>query len=303
MPIQTSIAKKTTTSKNKKIALLALCVLVFLLIPATVLAYVGFVPVATNLMGTNKPVDLGVKYSETDFEQFQKNTQSTVSNFDGTPTTSKDTSHVASGTQLVLYGANSIQTNVTQEQLTAFLNMTPWKESPLSNTQVRFTDGTVEFSGNMKSDYVSALIHSLFPQGTNENLSPFIKLAGALYNPAVYAKFKISSVNTSSGPSHGQLSFEMIALKVNRMDLTNHLANANILHATIGEGSIPQGIPYSLSSLTVSNGNLDMYGTLPSNYSVGSGNPAAICNGFHGGSLLSLNSFHGKIGTTLKYCQ
>jgi hypothetical protein len=217
MPKQKPSTQINSSHKKKKIAIIVGCALALVLIPATALAYVGFIPGATNLMGTNTPVDLGVKYAEADFRQFQNKTLSTVSNFDGTPAAPDDKSGVAPGVQLVLYGTNTVQTNVSQEELTAFLNMTPWTASPLSHSQVRFSDGTVEFSGNVKAAYVSQLIDSLYPNGTNENLNPLIKLAGHLYNPAVYAKFNISSVSTVNGPSHGQLSFKLLALKVNQI--------------------------------------------------------------------------------------
>jgi hypothetical protein len=254
-------------------------------------------------MRTNKPVDLGVNYTAEDFRNLQRKTNLEVSNFDKTHGTPQDIDQVDPGVQLVMLGANTTEVTVTQEELTALLNMMPWTASPLSNSQLRISDGTFEFSGNIKSAYVSDLIRTIYPTTDYEQLNPILKLAGHLYNPAVYLKANISSANVTGGPSHGQLTMKIIALRVNHMDLADQVASMNELKVTVPEGSHEQGIAYSLSSLVASAGNVKLYGTMPSALSVGGGTPDVLCENIHGSSLVSLNAVNGRIGSTLKYCQ
>ncbi len=283
-------------SKNKKIfTTIAIAVLVVGVLSTSALAYTGFVPGLTPLMQTNKPVDLGVQYTNADYENFQKKTLSSVSNFDGESASTP-------GSQLVIYGANSIQTAVTQEELTAFINTLPWSKNPLSNSQVRVSDGFVEYSGNVSSEYINDLVNTLYPSDDSIKLSPILKLAAYLQDPAVYAKFKVSVQNTTNGPSRGLLRFTIVGLKVNRMDLSGQVSNMNELTARIGSGSSEQGIPYSVSSLNAKNGTLDFYGNFPANFSVGNGDPTTICSHYHGGSIVSLGSVNGRIGSDIKYC-
>lgn len=292
---------KPKYTKRTLIILLA-ALLVIVITPTTTLAYMGFVPVATELTGTNRPVDLGIQYSTADFKSAQKKTMIAVSNFDNSEGISQGIG-VAPGIHLVISGANSIQVTLTQEELTAFINLLPWTVSPLMNAQVRLNnDGTVEFSGNVDSNYVSDLIKMVYPSGDYEQLNPILKLADYLHNPAVYVKASISSINMEDGPAHGQLTLKVLALKVNRMDLTEDVSTMNEITTTVAEGNNEQGIAYSLSSLSVSDKQVQFYGTIPANFNVGGSDPSVICENLHEGSLISLNAVDGRIGSVLKYC-
>ncbi|MBX4190515.1 hypothetical protein KW794_00305 [Candidatus Saccharibacteria bacterium] len=295
---------KSSFLKHKKQAVvISAIVFVFVLMPVAALAYVGFVPGVTELMGTNNPVDLGVSYSAADFHRLQQNALFNVSNFGQSDTSVKNIENISSGPQLVIAGANSVQTTATQQELTAFVNMVPWTGTPLSNSQLRFSDGAVEYSGNIGSAYASDLIKSIYPQNDYGQLGFLVRMAGHLHNPAVYVKFGVSVANTSNGPSHGQLSLRVLSLKVNRTDLSNDVNNLNSISLSIPEGDYAQGIAFSLSSLAVSSGQLSFYGTIPSQFSVGSGDSSALCNDNHGSSLVSLDAINGHIGSVLKHCE
>jgi len=300
----TTARQKHTASKHRKRVLIVLAVLsLVVIIPTTALAYVGFVPVLTPLLKSNQPVDLGVEYSAADFRSLQQKAQLNVGNFDQTQGLSQDIEKTAPGKQLVLYGAVSNQTTLTQQELTAFINMMPWTNSPLSNAQIRLSNGAFEFSGNIKSAYISDLIKTAYAEADYGGLNPALKLAARLYDPAVYIKANISATNVNSGPARGQLILKITALKVNRFDLSSDVSNMNEIKVTIPEGSHEQGTPYSVSTLSVLDGSLDVYGTLPTSFNVGNGDPAVICTNNHGTSIVSLNTVNGRIGSTTKYCQ
>jgi hypothetical protein len=135
--VVTHSKKQSKPKHTKRTLIIVLAVLlVIVVLPTTALAYMGFVPVATEIVGTNKPVDLGVKYSVDDFKSLEKKTLLSVNNYDNPGGSSKGIG-VPEGAQLVIYGTNTIQATPTQEELTAFLNLVPWTVPPVSNTQIR----------------------------------------------------------------------------------------------------------------------------------------------------------------------
>jgi hypothetical protein len=297
------IKAQSSHGKAKKIILMLCIILIVVLVPTvSAAAYAGFVPGVTELMKMNKPVDLGVRYSVADFKQIQTSTNSlalNVGNFSGP---ANDITGVSPGKNLVVYGANTTQFTLTQEELTAFINMVPWTGSPLSNSQIRLeANGVFEFSGNVNAAYISSLIKTLYPSSDLGRLSFVARLASYLQNPAVYIKGQLSSTGTGD-PNHGNLNFKVLALKVNRTDLSTRVSDINEVNVPIGHGSNAQGIPYSVSSLTISNGQLSYYGNAPADLGVGNSNPDQICSNYHGGSLLSLSNVGGRIGSILKYC-
>lgn len=272
------------------------------LVVVAILGYIGFIPGVAEAMQTNKPVDLDVRYTAADYKSlmYPNSDGVQVSNFDYLTGASKTTT--ASGSKLVVYGGDTNQNTFTQEQLTAFLNTLPWTGSPLSNSQVRLTNGTVEYSGNVQAWYVSSLVKSLYPSGNYGQLGPFISLASHLDDPAVYVKAQVSVDNVTDNPSHGRLHLKVLALKINRMDLTSDVANMKPLDMSVGEASWQKGLGYSLGWLKISDGKVDTYGTIPTSFSVGNGDPNVECTDYHGGSLIALSPIDGHIGTELKQC-
>jgi len=294
----------TPIRNHKKLTTLIAGVLVILLIPATALAYVGFVPGLTEAMGINKPVDLGVQYTSADLSSLVSGNSLnlTFGNYDSSGLTQKNITDLSPGPDLIVSGPDSNTATFTQAELTALINKLPWTNSPLSNSQIRLSDGTVEFSGNVKSWYLADLVKSLYPNGNYGAMSPFLKLASHLDDPAIYAKMNVSVDDVSGAPGYGQLHLKMLALRINRIDLTSNVSKMNAINATVGAGSQQQSLAFSVGSLTVSDGQLQVYGTLPTHYDVGSGDPSVICADYHGGSLLSLNPIDGRIGSVAKSC-
>jgi hypothetical protein len=256
-------------------------------------------------MRTNKPVDLGVKYSAEDFDRLGDNNALgvVVDNYDQAPGLSENIASTPPGSKLVVFGARTNEATLTQEELTAFVNMIPWTNSPLSNSQIRLNNGAFEFSGNVKTRYVSNLIKTLYPTGNYGELSPLLKLAAHLQNPALYTKMSVSVDNEAGGPAHGHLHLKVLALKVDRTDLSKDVSKMNAIDMNVGEASWARGLGFSLGLLTISNGQLDVYGTIPTGFAVGDGDPGAICKNYHGGPLLSLSPVNGGISSVLKNCE
>ncbi len=110
---------------------------------ATILGLVGasvagFVPGVSNLIGTARPRDLGVRYTEADYE-------SGLAKIPGHTVTNPEYMCVTCNYQSS--GSVPADETFTQEEFTAQVNTLNEKKGPVSDTQVRFNeDGSVESS-------------------------------------------------------------------------------------------------------------------------------------------------------------
>lgn len=125
------------TTNMKKLLL----ILLFLVVVVGLgLGYLGVVPILSSVMGSNKPKDLGVTYSEQDLQQAQAKTK-----VQGETLTQADN---PTGSGLVYEGTQSAELTLTSQEITALANSSRWKYNPLSQVQVRINeDGSAEASG------------------------------------------------------------------------------------------------------------------------------------------------------------
>lgn len=123
----------------KKILLVVFLLLV--LSPVVLLAYLGFLPGFSNLLGTNKPRDLGVKWTEVD--RISVHQKSGVK-FASLPS---DTSPENS---LQRTGGHAIKTEFTSAEISATMADRNWRHWPYKDVQMKFNrDGSVEVSGKL----------------------------------------------------------------------------------------------------------------------------------------------------------
>ncbi len=113
-------------------------VVVIILVVLTV-GYFGFIPGVSDIMGTNQPRDLGVKYSSADYASgVAKVPGLKLERVEGTCVTCNYSS----------IGSVPVKTAFTQEEFTAMMNAQNNTKGPLKNTQFKFNDdGTIEASG------------------------------------------------------------------------------------------------------------------------------------------------------------
>ena len=117
--------------------------LLFLIIPIVIIilvvGYLGFIPGLSDAMGTSKPRNLGVSYSQSDYASgLAKVPGMQVTNVSGVCLTCNYTST----------GSIPVKTAFTQEEFTAQMNEENNANGPVKNTQFKFNaDGTIEMSG------------------------------------------------------------------------------------------------------------------------------------------------------------
>ena len=116
-----------------------------------ILGYLGFMPGVSDLMGTNKPIELGVKFSEANYAAgLAKVPGAQVLNPEALCITCPYTST----------GSVPVNTSFSNEEFTAMVNKRNSTKGPLRDAQVKFNaDGTFETSGKINDPRVTGPVY------------------------------------------------------------------------------------------------------------------------------------------------
>jgi len=116
-------------------------VLIPILIILSILGYLGFVPFVSDIFGTNKPKDLGVTFTEKDFESARRKTGVKYEVLTG---------NLKPEESLKYSGKRSVKMELTSSELTALTYARKWRYYPVKKWTVKINkDGTVETSGQI----------------------------------------------------------------------------------------------------------------------------------------------------------
>ncbi len=226
-------------------------VLVFIVAPVIVLGYLGFIPGLSSLMGATKARDLGVRYSEADYVSYQTKTGGQFLDFATAPV-----SAINPAKKTIFANPKYMDVNLTQEEITATINSVGWSQMPITNTQVRFGDGTVEISGNIKMDQISSFVNFIGGVGYSQSdidkaLGWGKRLAGS---PPIYVRAAAEVVNNV-------LNMQVEQVQIGRfnapLDIAGKVLNSGVVNAMNGTYGLNAG------SATFSNGQLHFAGTSP----------------------------------------
>jgi hypothetical protein len=224
-------------------------IVVVLLVAVLVLGYLGFVPGLSDLMGSTKPRDLGVKYTSADLSSINSKVGVTYTTLPGsTPAAQSE----------IVSGSKALQTQVTQEEITALVNdhSGKWKAYPVSDAQVKINqDGTMEMSGVLRMDRLDNYVAAT--GATGEQVQQVLTTAKSLgSNPRFYGKWDIDVTN-------GQVTGNIDQITIGNLDLPQDQVQANkalILQAI--QGRLHE-LNINAKTITVSNGKLVFDGTVP----------------------------------------
>jgi hypothetical protein len=227
-----------------------------LFILVLIAGYLGFVPGVSDIMGSNKPVDLGVTYSAADSASGMA--KGGVQHSALPASTLPEDSLAFSGTMARNF-------NLTQAEVNALINGNSWVYFPLSDIQVRFNaDNSAEISGMLKLDVLKdyALARGLSEADYNTALEQVSKYAFIQDNMPFYLKGTGSVVN-------GNITFECLSMKLGRLPIPVSEINnrkADLLNLLEKDAlSIPG---FSVNNFSISGGQMHFDGTLPQSVSV-----------------------------------
>ena len=158
------------------------------LLGVVALGYYGFVPGLSDLMGANKPRDLGVKYTASDLSSANSKLGVTIK---ALPPTENGFD------SLNRLGQKQVTASFTSAELTALFNdhSQKWKYYPIKDIQIRVgNDGTIEMSGILLVNRFGGLASALeIPEGERGQVRPYLSYVGS--NPSIYIKGRLSVVN------------------------------------------------------------------------------------------------------------
>ena len=205
-----------------KIKVIGIGIIGIIVLAVLVLAYLGFVPILSDLMGTSKPKDLGVRYSQMDY----------ASGMDKVPgAIVLNPEYLCATCEYTSSGAIAVNTAFTQEEFTAMMNKRNSTVGPLRDAQFKFNaDGTVEASGLLIDPritgpiYVKGKIDSA--SGRNASLKLDYAEMGRLPLPSDQAKIAEDIVNETIQKTFAQnpgLNITSVSLEEGKVNFNGTL--------------------------------------------------------------------------------
>lgn len=215
--------------------------LILLLIAGVVFiaGYLGFVPGLSNLMGTNKPRDLGVSYSSADLVKAQEKLQQKIIEISGSSTI--DLTRAENKTP--------VTTILTNEEYNAHIEAI----HPVKDFQIKMSGDTFELSGKIDKARMPQFLRAW---GLTSDVSEGeIIQAINQYLPGEPVFYLSGSGSTTNDDAKISIS----KAELGRLPIPNETA-AQVLEAYT-ELLIAQAPAFSVKSATIENGELRFDGT------------------------------------------
>ncbi len=237
-------------NRNQKIAIgLGGVVIVAIL----ALGYLGFVPGLSDLMGVNKGKDLGVKYTNADYDSAIKKLNLTLT---VNPPGSKET--------VVIQGAGDVDTTLNSAELTALVNKLAekWMYFPLNNTQIRInSDGSVEMQGMLLIDRFDGFADAIdLSESARSQMGVYTSMIKT--NPSFYMKFTLSVAEY-------KVQSNLSEIKIGGINVsTGDLAGLQSTFKNYIENVIDRPPRVSIRTITFGSDSVHIVGTLPTEISL-----------------------------------
>lgn len=202
--------------------------------------FLGMVPGASRLMGTNKPIDLGVEIS---VDRAYQGLGSL-----GQPVNVEELRVIADDPD----SFGTVQTTLTEEEASSLMALNQAADFPARLTQIKFNDdGSIESSGVIWIDRFSKF---LARNGVSSDaVEKVIGYIGFMDSTTYYVKGTFSITDNN-------VDLEMDSLKVGRINIPMGVINDNKGSVENTISNILTNNGYTIRSLYISNGkvNVDM---------------------------------------------
>jgi len=232
--------------------LLAFSVILIVLIIVG-LAYFGIIPLPGDLLNVKKPKDLGVSYTQQDYDDFLEKTHSQVLDYADASEELKKTNPAVVFTEPADYN-----TDFSNSEISARINYAKWTAMPAKNVQVKFSDnGVIETSGNLDTSNLRAFASSVGYGGySSENAEKglnWLEKIGS--DPAFYIKATAEITNN-------ELTLHTQEVQINRIPLPADTAN-NVL-TTLTETIVKSVSGLNAEKVTIGENSFNFRGSAPS---------------------------------------
>ena len=228
--------------------------LVLILAIVLVAGYFGLVPGVSTVMGANKPVNLGTKYTAQDYTSVIA--KSGVQYQSDLTTTWVDNSQLSFGPPV------AISSDFSASEVMARMNDYPKPESyPVENWQVRFNkDGTTEVSGVFRWDQLG-----LYAQSNGYSAEEAEQMMEFINKYIKLPKEMPFYVKGSGGITNGVPDFNFQSVKIGRLPVP--LSSLNDSESSLIEYFYERvgGVPgLKINNARIVNGKLHVDGMVPS---------------------------------------
>jgi len=239
----------------KLLKLLLLLIVLVLIGGVLFLGYLGFIPVLSSVFGSDKPRDLGIKYTQQQYSDYVAKTKEEITTVSG---------NIAPENSITYSGKVDIKQSFTPEEISARIGFSKWKYMPVTNTQLRINpDGSVEFSGLVVSDRIDGFVAregaGQYSIADVKKGLGYVKLLGKDF--PVYAKFKASITNN-------QLTETVDKIEVGRFSIPLKTVNADSVVTTVSQTIMGRVPGFFAKSVTFTDGKMNFEGTVPEKLSV-----------------------------------
>src|SRR3989344_9055894 len=230
---------------------LLVVILLLFIVVVSILGYLGFVPIVSSVFGSNKPKNLGIKYTLED-----KKTAVEKLGIKYDQLSAKETAEKG----LVLKGSHPVDKSLTSQELTALADTRQKQFAlfPFKKVQIRVNpDGTVEGSGILEFNTALNFLQTLeVPLGeVNKAIDKFKILRGEL---PVYLKVSGEVVNNISNLA--VKSAEIARIPIPQALVSQYGPSLNSLVEDIVSQRKPH---YDIKSLKVEEGKIHFVGSSP----------------------------------------
>lgn len=224
---------------------------VVVLIPVLILAWLGFVPGVSSLLGSNQPKDLGVQYTPSDEQNVESKSGIRFEDISAAP------DHPTKpGKKLIFADPKPIAARFSQEELSALLNSASLAWLPLKEVQVKLSDRTVEISGLLSSERLPGFLKMAASLGLKE--SDLARIGGYAEKLADQVPVYIKA---EGGVEKSELHLDLQQFAVGRLNVPSDVL------AKIAPGGVHKTLrgsdQFAIQTATPREGALDFTGTLP----------------------------------------
>lgn len=171
-----------------------------------ILGYMGFIPWLSDLMGTNVPLDLNIKYTSQDYDSAASKLGVTIITAPPNPPPPGS---------ITIKSLKPVTATLNSVELTAFANelAQKWKDCPVKNVQIRINnDGTIEIVGVILLDRYDGFAKAAkIPASFTNKVKPILPLIRV--DPALYMKCTLSI-------NEGKSGLDISKLKIANMDIS-----------------------------------------------------------------------------------
>jgi len=198
------------------------------------LGYFGYIPAIASLFGTNKPKDLGVKYTTADLASAKNKFGVEIA-----VSSSKDPS-----SSMKYEGSHPVSTSFTDEELTAMVASENYIYQPVKNVQIKIGEnGALESSGTLIVSNLTNYFLALTPGVVDNSITKYI---GLLPSEVPYY------ISGTASVSDGSVSMELNDIQIGAGSFFNNIipkAYANSVEANVATFVVG---PYTIPGSTLS---------------------------------------------------